>query len=476
MRCPTRASRICGERGSAAVRRRVPRGAARGRRSVRRGCPARCGAFSTRAWATSATWHVRCWVPRRHRPVLRPRHGATGEWAKRRGNRRRARGARCAGRRPGSSGPEPVYDFSHQKLRALVYEQTGLARAACSTGGWRPRCPDGGRARRTRPSSPRTCAWPATTRARRSATASPRSMRPRCTHTPTRSSISRRRLPWVTATSAVARAHGRPAHPERRLRRCAGELRNRRGPVRAAALATIEHKLGDVHQRRGEWELAEARFLAALDAAPEEERPSGAHPGRPRPHVASRRPGRARDELAREALDARRDRGRSARPGPGAQHARRAGQERRRTASAALVDSNAASPWRKCWATNGTAAALNNLALVKRDAGELPEALTLTESALALCAAYGDRHREAALENNLADLHHAAGDEDDAMATSSERSRSSARWAQTRPPAYPRSGSSSAGEVAYMPAASRACERSRKSSCRITKPRRNVKS
>ena len=43
------------------------------------------------------------------------------------------------------------------------------------------------------------------------------------------------------------------------------------------------------------------------------------------------------------------------------------------------------------------------------------EALALTESALALCAAYGDRHREAALENNLADLHHAAGDEDDAM-------------------------------------------------------------
>ena len=61
------------------------------------------------------------------------------------------------------------------------------------------------------------------------------------------------------------------------------------------------------------------------------------------------------------------------------------------------------------------AAALNNLALVKRDAGELAEALALTESALALCAAYGDRHREAALENNLADLHHAAGDEDDAM-------------------------------------------------------------
>ena len=61
------------------------------------------------------------------------------------------------------------------------------------------------------------------------------------------------------------------------------------------------------------------------------------------------------------------------------------------------------------------AAALNNLALVRRDAGELAEALELTESALSLCAAYGDRHRQAALENNLADLHHAAGRGDEAM-------------------------------------------------------------
>jgi len=47
--------------------------------------------------------------------------------------------------------------------------------------------------------------------------------------------------------------------------------------------------------------------------------------------------------------------------------------------------------------------------------GGLSEALELTESALTLCAGYGDRHREAALENNLADLHHAAGNEAEAM-------------------------------------------------------------
>ena len=50
-----------------------------------------------------------------------------------------------------------------------------------------------------------------------------------------------------------------------------------------------------------------------------------------------------------------------------------------------------------------------------REWGVLDRALALTVEALALCTAYGDRHREAALQNNLADLHHGAGDEDPAM-------------------------------------------------------------
>jgi len=56
------------------------------------------------------------------------------------------------------------------------------------------------------------------------------------------------------------------------------------------------------------------------------------------------------------------------------------------------------------------------LALVARDARELRGSLKLTERALELCAMCGDRHREAALQNNLADLHHAAGLSDEAMA------------------------------------------------------------
>ena len=41
--------------------------------------------------------------------------------------------------------------------------------------------------------------------------------------------------------------------------------------------------------------------------------------------------------------------------------------------------------------------------------------MELTEEALQTCARLGDRHREAALHNNLADLLHALGRGDDAM-------------------------------------------------------------
>ncbi|HZD38002.1 MAG TPA: tetratricopeptide repeat protein [Actinomycetes bacterium] len=60
-------------------------------------------------------------------------------------------------------------------------------------------------------------------------------------------------------------------------------------------------------------------------------------------------------------------------------------------------------------------AALNNLALVHRATGRLDLALELTHAALDLCAAQGDRHRQAALHNNLADLLHADGRHDEAM-------------------------------------------------------------
>ena len=60
-------------------------------------------------------------------------------------------------------------------------------------------------------------------------------------------------------------------------------------------------------------------------------------------------------------------------------------------------------------------AALNTLALVCADAGDRTRAIELTRDALRRCERQGDRHRQAALENNLADLLHAEGRGDEAM-------------------------------------------------------------
>ena len=60
-------------------------------------------------------------------------------------------------------------------------------------------------------------------------------------------------------------------------------------------------------------------------------------------------------------------------------------------------------------------AALNNLALAHSASGETARALALSEAALQLCATLGDRHREAALRNNIADILHRAGRGEEAM-------------------------------------------------------------
>jgi DNA-binding SARP family transcriptional activator len=66
-------------------------------------------------------------------------------------------------------------------------------------------------------------------------------------------------------------------------------------------------------------------------------------------------------------------------------------------------------------ATGAHAAALNNLALVYHATGEDAIALELAQRALALVTREGDRHRQAALHNHLADLYHALGRTEDSM-------------------------------------------------------------
>lgn len=62
------------------------------------------------------------------------------------------------------------------------------------------------------------------------------------------------------------------------------------------------------------------------------------------------------------------------------------------------------------------AAALNNLALVAHATRDDARALELTQRALELVTRAGDRHRQAALHNHLADIYHALGREADSMA------------------------------------------------------------
>ncbi|RPI31523.1 MAG: hypothetical protein EHM70_11335 [Chloroflexota bacterium] len=60
-------------------------------------------------------------------------------------------------------------------------------------------------------------------------------------------------------------------------------------------------------------------------------------------------------------------------------------------------------------------AALNNLALVYTDCDDNEQAITLEQIALQLCILQGDRHREAAIHNNLADLYHRSGQSETSM-------------------------------------------------------------
>ncbi len=61
-------------------------------------------------------------------------------------------------------------------------------------------------------------------------------------------------------------------------------------------------------------------------------------------------------------------------------------------------------------------AALNNLAHLWQKSGDLPDAVTCAQAALDLSVTLGDRHHEAALHNHLADLLHAANRSTEAMA------------------------------------------------------------
>ena len=183
------------------------------------------------------------------------------------------------------------------------------------------------------------------------------------------------------------------------------------------ALPEIEHQLGNVCDRRGRWELAEAHYREAATALAD-----GA------PRIAARvfadwslyAHHRGEAELAGalglRALGLAEDVG----------DAQALAQTRNVLGILArhngeldtAVDNFAASVALARTLDDPTAhvAALNNLALARGAAGDVEVAIATACEALDLCVRQHDRHREAAILNNLADLMYSAGRDDESMA------------------------------------------------------------
>jgi DNA-binding SARP family transcriptional activator len=309
---------------------------------------------------------------------------------------------------------DPAYDFTHEKLRAHVYEQTGRARRRLLH-------------RRVAEALLRASASAATVaqhlRSAGDQAGAAEQHRIAAEHAASvlahRDALDHLDAALALGVPDAAAVHERMGDLRTLVGDYAGALSSYESAAAECApgeLARLEHKLGGVHQRRGEWERAQARFAVALEALAPDDAGLRAriltdlgltlhHAGSPERAAKLAAEARAQAEEARDRhalAQAHNVLGMLARE---AGRLDVAGAELERSLAIAeeLDDPSART------------AALNNLALVARESGEVDRALALTEQALGLCARQGDRHREAALENNLADLHHAAGRDDEAM-------------------------------------------------------------
>jgi DNA-binding SARP family transcriptional activator len=191
-----------------------------------------------------------------------------------------------------------------------------------------------------------------------------------------------------------------------------------------AIQAGIEHKLADVHHRLGDWDLADAHLAVVTELV------AGAEPGR-----------LARAEADRAVVAYRRgDTEQAAAFGRAALSSARAAADRGATAQALNVlgmlaarvgDTAAAEIYlrdslaeaRQRPELGAAVAALNNLARLLAEIGRNGEALQVAAEALELGSELGDQHRVAALHTNMADLLHADGQGDAAMAHLKEAAR-----------------------------------------------------
>lgn len=184
-----------------------------------------------------------------------------------------------------------------------------------------------------------------------------------------------------------------------------------------ADMGRLEHKLGQVYERRGNWELAERHYCAAFDRFRRQDQPADlARLNVDRSRVVYR-VGNASlaHSLAREALALAEV---TADPIAEAQAHNTLGILARQMGDTATARDHLERSLSLSEAAGSSAArvaALNNLAHLLESDGRAGEALALLDQALALCTREGDRHHEAALLNHRADILHRAGQEDAAM-------------------------------------------------------------
>ncbi len=183
------------------------------------------------------------------------------------------------------------------------------------------------------------------------------------------------------------------------------------------ALANVEHKLGNVYERLGEWDLAESHYETTLhifgEVGLEDERAkvyadwslAAYHRGQIERAI----------DLAKQALELAQDvqDTRALAEAHNILGILASNQGRLEEAQHHLEQSLALAE--ELNDISIRIAVLNNLALVCKSYGEIERAIALTQDALALCESQGDLHREAALYSNLADLFHENGNAEVAM-------------------------------------------------------------
>ena len=322
-------------------------------------------------------------------------------------------------------GAAPWYDFTHDKLRALAYAETSLARRRLLHG--RAATALAERARRRREGDA-----PAGQIAHHFRLAG---LEAEAAAYSVRAGDHARALYANTEALAHYRAALTLGHPDTgALYEAIGDLQTLAGeyataldsletaaaisPTGSLALAALEHKLAMLHGRRADWTAAESHFAAAVDGLSA----SGDRGALARVYadwslVAHQQGqvGRAADlaQVALEAAESAEDpRGLAQAHSILGILARNRGNLDEAVRHLALSLASAetlADPGMR-------SAALNNLALVRGARGEHEQAIAMAMEGLALCQRLGARHREAALHNNLADLMHAAGRPEDAMA------------------------------------------------------------